>query len=171
MKRKNVIFLAVFLVVTYAGSSFAVAAVSIDQVQKNVENLWKPLKESLPSVTAKEFKKIKDSGEKFILVDTRRKEEYDAAHLPDAIHIDRGVLEWAGPKKLKETDATIYVYCRTGARGALVTQRLITMGYTNTINIYDAFKGWVMEGYPVYNRHGEFKLSPDAFEKIESEKS
>ena len=69
------------------------------------------------------------------------------------------------PRTIKDTDAKIYVYCRTGARSAFATQRLIEMGYKNATNISDAFKGWVVAGYPVYNRHGEFVLAPQGFEK------
>jgi hypothetical protein len=41
------------------------------------------------------------------------------------------------------------------------------IGYTNVTNIYDSFKGWVIEGYPVYNQHGEFTMTPEGFEKRE----
>ena len=143
----------------------AIAGPSIDQVKKNVENLWKPIKESQPHVTAVEFNKIMDSKEAFILVDVRTLDEYNAAHLPGAIHINRGLIEWVAPKKIQDTDSKIYVYCKTGARSAFATQRLIEIGYTHVTNIYDAFKGWVVAGYPVYNRHGEFTLKPGAFEK------
>ena len=143
----------------------ATAGPSIEQIRQNVENLWKPIKESQPHVTAVAFKKIMDSGEKLVLVDVRTRDEYNAAHLPGAIHINRGLIEWIAPKKIQDTDAEIYVYCRTGARSAFVTQRLIEMEYTHVTNIYDAFKGWVVAGYPVYNRHGEFTLKPEAFEK------
>jgi rhodanese-related sulfurtransferase len=163
MKRKtllNVIIMVMIIVPFTAG-----AGPSIEQVQENVEKIWKPIKENQPHVTAVEFKKIRDSGVDFILLDVRTEEEYIAAHLPGAVHVSRGLIEWVVPKKIKDTDTKIFVYCRTGARSALVTQRLIEMGYTDVTNIYDAFKGWVEAGYPVYNRHGEFTLNKDAFEK------
>jgi rhodanese-related sulfurtransferase len=143
----------------------AMAGPSIEEVKKNVVKLWKPIKESQPHVTAVEFKKILDKEKGFILIDVRTEKEYNAAHLPGAIHIDRGLIEWVVPKTIQKTDTKIYVYCRTGARSAFATQRLIEMGYTNVTNIYDAFKGWVVAGYPVYNRHGEFTLAPEGFEK------
>ncbi len=154
MKRTISLLTALlFVLMCFSAPLSAIAGPSIDQVKKNVENLWKPIKESQPHVTAVEFKKIMDGGEKFILVDVRTEDEYKAAHLPGAMHISRGLIEWVAPKKLQNTDAKIYVYCRTGARSAFVTQRLLEMGYTNVTNIYDAFKGWVVAGYPVYNRY------------------
>lgn len=143
----------------------AIAGPSIEQVEKNVENLWKKIRESQPHVTVAEFKKIMESGKKIVLVDVRTDDEYAAAHLPGAIHMNRGLIEWVMPKTVEDTDANIYVYCRTGARSAFAVQRLQEMGYTSVTNIYDGFQGWVVAGYPVYNRHGEFTLKPQAFEK------
>jgi rhodanese-related sulfurtransferase len=157
----TVMFLLMYIVIP----NTATAGLTIEEVKENVEKLWKPIRESQPHVTAVEFKKILDSEEEFVLVDVRTSAEFDSAHLPGAMHINRGLIEWVAPKKIQDTDAKIYVYCRTGARSAFVTQRLIEMGYINATNIYDAFRGWVVAGYPVYNRHGEFVLKPKAFEK------
>lgn len=167
MKRKKHLLLILLLTFLVALPTAALAGISVEQVQENVKGLWKPLKESQPHVTAREFKKIMDSGERFVLLDVRTAEEYEAAHLPGAVNIDRGLLEWAVPRKIKDTDTKIYVYCRTGARAAFAAQRLIEMGYKHTVNIYDAFRGWVEAGFPVYNRHGEFTLPQGGFEKAD----
>lgn len=164
--KRNVVLTACLITLMTCGVPFSgVAATSIDEVKKNVEELWKPVKENQPHVTAVEFKKIMDGDEEYVLVDVRTEDEYKAAHLPGAIHISRGLVEWVAPKKIQDPGAKIFVYCRTGARSAFVTKRLRDMGYTDVTNIYDAFKGWVVAGYPVYNRHGEFTLKPECFEK------
>ena len=168
MKRKALLITFVALpIILFLSAQTAFAGPSIDEVKKNVVNLWKPIKESQPHVTAVEFKKILDSGKDLVLIDVRTADEYKAAHLPGAINIPRGLIEWVTPRKIEDTDTVIYAYCRTGARSAFVTQRLFEMGYTNVTNIYDAFKGWVVAGYGVYNRHGEFTLNEGAFEKKE----
>ena len=167
MNKKILILLSALLIGVWVLPSFAISGPSVDQVKKNVEALWKPLKANLPHVTAVEFKKIKDSGEDFILLDVRREAEYKAAHIPGAINIGRGVLEWVTPNKIQNTDTKIYVYCRTGARSSFAVKRLTEMGYTNVTNITDSFKGWVEAGYPVYNRHGEFIMTSGGFEKKE----
>jgi len=167
MKKKISMLIITLVVVTFVAPSFVLAGPEIQQVRANVENLWKPLKANLPSVTARDFKKIMDSGEKFVLVDVRSESEYKAAHLPGAVNISRGVLEWVAPGKITNTDAKIYVYCRTGARSSFATKRLTEMGYTNVVNISDSFEGWVKGGYPVYNRHGKFVLVSGGFEAKE----
>ena len=65
-KRKLFLsFLAAVMVLALPLS--AMAGPSIDEVKKNVVNLWKPIKESQPHVTAVEFKKIMDKEKDFIL--------------------------------------------------------------------------------------------------------
>jgi rhodanese-related sulfurtransferase len=167
MKKVLLISLVALPIIFLVSAQFAFAGPSIEEVQKNVVNLWTPIKENQPHVMAVEFKKILDSGKDLVLIDVRTADEYDAAHIPGAIHIPRGLTEWVTPKMIEDTDIPIYTYCRTGARSAFVAQRLTEMGYTNVTNIYDAFKGWVEAGYSVYNRHGEFILADGGFEKKE----
>lgn len=167
MKIYIPVLLLILLIGLWLIPSTAVSGPPIYQVKQNVIALWKPLQASLPHVTAKEFKKIMDSGEQFILIDVRDAAEYYAAHLPGAINISRGMLEWETPDKIQDTDARIYVYCLVGKRSLFAAKRLLEMGYTNVTNISDSFKGWVNAGYPVYNRHGEFILTPGGFEKKE----
>jgi len=167
MRRYIPVLLSAFLIGSWLIPHAAVSGLPIYRVKQNVIALWKPLQESLPHVTAKEFKKIMDSGEPYILIDVRDAAEYDAAHLPGAINISRGMLEWETPDKIQDTDARIYVYCLVGIRSLFAAKRLLEMGYTNVTNISDSFKGWVNAGYPVYNGHGEFIMPPGGFEKKE----
>jgi rhodanese-related sulfurtransferase len=99
------------------------------------------------------------------LLDVRTSEEFKAGHLPKAVNIPRGTLEFMIGKHYPQKDAEIVVYCRTDARAALCAKTLSDMGYTNVKNLKGAFKAWGEAGYPIYNRHGEFKMI--AFEKKE----
>ena len=147
----------------------AVGGPSVDDLKEKVASLWQPLHAKQPQVTAKELKKIIDSGEEIYLVDIRSEAEYQAGHLPNAIHLDRGLMEWRAPEKLADTKRKIYLYCRTAARGAFAIERLKEIGYPKVFNVSDAFKGWVTAGFPIYNRHGEFVLTEGGFEKKEDE--
>jgi len=170
MKMKKKLFLISLVtlpIIFMVSAQFAFAGPSIEEVQKNVVKLWEPIKENQPHVMAVEFKKILDSGKDLVLLDVRTADEYNAAHIPGAVHIPRGLIEWVTPRTIEDTDIHIYTYCRTGARSAFAALRLTEMGYTNVTNIYDAFKGWVEAGYSVYNRHGEFLLTDGGFEKKE----
>jgi rhodanese-related sulfurtransferase len=150
-----------------ASLSLQARELSIDQVKQNVRNLHKAVMEGQPAVTAKNFKKIIESDNEFVLLDVRSDAEFNAAHLPGALHVERGRIEWVVPNIIKNTDRTIYVYCQDGRRSGFATERLIEMGYTNTSQIADGFEGWVNAGYYVYNMHGEFILTTGGYAKRE----
>ncbi len=168
-KKLLLISLVALPMIFLVSAQFAFAGPTIKEVQENVVKLWEPIKENQPHVMAVEFKKILGSGKDLVLIDVRTADEFDAAHIKGAVNIPRGLIEWETPRQIEDTDIPIYTYCRTGARSAFVAHRLTEMGYTNVTNIYDAFKGWVEAGYSVYNRHGEFVLAPEGFEKKEKE--
>ena len=160
-QRVFIFFAAMALITPF---SIQAREVSLDQVKQNVRNLHKSVMAAQPAVSAKEFKKVIESDEKFILLDVRSGAEFIAAHLPGALNVERGRIEWIVPNIIKKTDRRIYVYCQDGRRSAFATERLLEMGYANVIHIADGFKGWVTNGYQVYNTHGEFILSPAGYE-------
>ena len=122
-------------------------------------------KAKIVEVTPQQVKADVDAGKPVILLDVRDSVEFDAGHLPRAVNISRGLLEWKIGWAVPDKNANIVVYCRSDARSALATAVMKEMGYTNVKNMQGAFKAWGEAGYPIYNRHGEFTMV--AFEKKE----
>jgi rhodanese-related sulfurtransferase len=122
-------------------------------------------KAKIVEVTPQQVKADMDAGKPVILLDVRDSAEFDAGHLPKAMNISRGLLEFKIGRIIPDKNANIILYCRTGARSALTTVVLQEMGYTNAKNMQGAFKAWGEAGLPVYNRHGEFTML--SFEKKE----
>jgi len=132
---------------------------------KTIPQIIGEAKSQTTAVTVEEVKKDMDAGKNFVLLDVRTSEEFKVGHLPKAVNIPRGTLEFMIGKHFPQKDTEIVVYCRTDARAALCAKTLSDMGYTNVKNLSGAFKAWGEAGYPIYNRHGEFKMV--AFEKKE----
>jgi len=132
---------------------------------KTIPQIIGEAKSQTTEVTVEEVKKDMDAGKEFVLLDVRTSEEFNAGHLPKAVNIPRGTLEFIIGKHYPQKDVDIVVYCRTDARAALCAKALSDIGYTNVRNLKGAFKAWGEAGYPIYNRHGEFKMV--AFEKKE----
>ena len=132
---------------------------------KTISQIIGEAKSQTTEVTVEEVKKDMDASKKFVLLDVRTSEEFQAGHLPKAVNIPRGTLEFMVGKQYPQKDLEIVVYCRTDARAALSAKTLSEMGYTNVKYLKGAFKAWGEAGYPIYNRHGEFKMV--AFEKKE----
>lgn len=142
--------------------------VTIEQVKQNVINLQNGVEKAQPAISVARFQRILQKGEeKFILLDVRSKAEFRAGHLPGALNIERGRIEWFIPNIVKDTQRHIYVYCRSGMRSAFATERLLEMGYANVTHIKAGFLGWLNAGHSIYNRHGEFFVTQGGIEKRE----
>lgn len=66
-----------------------------------------------------------------IVVDVRRRDEYDSGHIEGAILIPNETISDTPPKELPDKDQIILIYCRTGRRSKEAAQKLFDMGYTN----------------------------------------
>ena len=142
--------------------------VAIEQVKQNVINLQNGVEKAQPATTITKFRQILLKGEqKFILLDVRSEAEFNAGHLPGALNVERGRIEWFIPNIIKDTEKYIYVYCRSGMRSAFATERLLELGYANVIHIKEGFQGWLKAGYSIYNQHGEFVVTHGGIEKRE----
>jgi rhodanese-related sulfurtransferase len=82
-------------------------------------------------ITAEEAKKIMDSGEECIILDTREQDEFDEGHIPGAILIPYTQIENKAEEILTDKDAQILVYCRSGRRSKIASESLAKLGYTN----------------------------------------
>src|SRR5579872_2475603 len=92
-------------------------------------------------------KKRLDSGEKFVLVDTREDSEWARGHLPGAIHLCRGHIERDIENTVPNKDATIVLYCGGGFRSALAAESLQKMGYSNVVSMDGGWRDWTESGF------------------------
>ena len=83
------------------------------------------------NITAAQAKEIMDSGEGYLILDTRTQEEYDEGHIPGAILIPYDEITQKAEAVLTDKDQMILVYCRSGRRSKLAAEDLVKLGYTN----------------------------------------
>ena len=96
-----------------------------------------------------EVKARMDRGEKLVLVDVREDNEFAKDHLPNAIHMGKGVIERDVEQKVPELNTPLVLYCGGGFRSALAADNLQKMGYTNVISMDGGVRGWREKGYPL----------------------
>ena len=82
-------------------------------------------------ITPEEAKKIMDSGEEHIILDTREQDEFDSGHIPNAILIPYTEIENKAIEMIPDKDKLILVYCRSGRRSKIAAEALSKLGYTN----------------------------------------
>lgn len=86
-----------------------------------------------------------------VLIDVREADEYQAGHIPGAIHASRGVLEFklSSTPELSARDLKVVVYCKTSGRAALAACAMRDMGYLHVESIAGGIDAWVASGRPV----------------------
>ena len=82
-----------------------------------------------------------------MILDVREQDEWDAGHIPGAVHIPMGEV----PARISEipTDKTVIVQCRSGNRSGQVTDFLRGKGMNNVHNLAGGLNAWSSAGLPV----------------------
>jgi rhodanese-related sulfurtransferase len=106
-------------------------------------------KSSIKTVSPADVKAMIDNKDKVIYLDVRDAGEFSAGHLPGAMNISRGTLEFNVFNKIQDQNAKIVVYCKTAGRSTLATKTLNDLGYKNAILMDAQFEDWIKAGYPV----------------------
>jgi rhodanese-related sulfurtransferase len=87
---------------------------------------------------------------KRVILDVREYDEFAAGHLPGAINVPRGVLEFkvGMVPEAADKNASLLLYCRTSGRAALSAVQLQRLGYTDVISMAGGFEQWNNEQRP-----------------------
>ncbi len=86
------------------------------------EGFLRLVKEAKTRIKEEDFRDIKkklDAGEPMIIIDTREDNEWARGHIPNAVHLGKGVIERDIEKAIPDKDATLVLYCGGGYRSAL----------------------------------------------------
>jgi rhodanese-related sulfurtransferase len=105
---------------------------------------------SVPSLTVSE---LKDSKEKFILMDAREKDEYKVSHIPGAIHVGYDKFDLNNYMEL-DKDKPIVVYCSIGYRSEKVADQLSKAGFKNVYNLFGSIFEWTNQGNQLEDEKG-----------------
>jgi len=90
-----------------------------------------------------------DRGDKLVLIDVREDREFDADHLPGAVHLGKGIIERDVEAKYPDLQTELILYCGGGFRSALAADNLQKMGYSNVISMDGGIRGWREKSYPL----------------------
>lgn len=83
------------------------------------------------------------------LIDVRELDEWTQGHLPNALHLSKGILERDIEKTIPKNSKPIIVYCGGGYRSAISADNLQKMGYKEVYSMQGGIKRWANEGYPL----------------------
>lgn len=86
-----------------------------------------------------------------LLIDVREADEFSAAHIPGAVHIPRGLLEFrlSNDPHLANRDLRLVLYCKNSGRSALAADALREVGYRQVLSLAGGIDAWQAAGRDV----------------------
>jgi molybdopterin/thiamine biosynthesis adenylyltransferase/rhodanese-related sulfurtransferase len=80
------------------------------------------------------------------LADVREKDEWDAGHLPGAVHVPKSFLEQWAEDRIPDKNKKTVLYCAGGVRSAMAADTLRQLGYSDVISMTGGFNRWKDSG-------------------------
>lgn len=114
-------------------------------------------RKTVREISPEETKAKLDRREVDLIVDVREPNEWEAGHIPGALHAPRGMIEWyADPSyanhkaQLAEArEKNVVIHCASGGRSLLAAQSLQRLGFKNVSSMAGGYKDWSAKGLPV----------------------
>lgn len=113
--------------------------------QKTLEEMVLNAKSKAQTVAIGDFKEILDHNKSDLIIDCRQSEDFIIGHIPGAINIPRGKLEFSD--KISDRHIEIIVYGYTDDCSALSAETLLKLKYSHIRMLENGWKGW-SEFYP-----------------------
>ena len=144
MKKLNLTVVIAF-VICAALAFNAPAALAKDMSAKD---LVEEAKKNVTMISVADAKALFDKGGT-VFLDCRTEKEYRSGHVPGAMHIPRGLMEFQIEGKIPDKNANIVMYCKSGGRACLACESITEMGYENVKNMDGGWQAWLKAGHPV----------------------
>ncbi len=103
--------------------------------------------EGWASISNVDVNEMMINGDEFVLVDTRRADEYAAGYVDPAVNIP--LEEIVARMGELDPSSDIVVYCRSGVRSLIATLALRLNGYNNALSMSGGYLGWEAAELPV----------------------
>ncbi|NIA26867.1 MAG: sulfurtransferase [Desulfobulbaceae bacterium] len=93
-----------------------------------------------------------------LIIDIRELSEFQQGHIPGAVHLSRGLIEFHIHKLVEESrtsvdtpqeEQAIVLYCGTGGRSSLAAKTVEELGYKNVKSIDGGIIAWTQAQLPV----------------------
>ena len=138
-----------WVIAIVAALAFSVSLTTAVAGDKTAADLVNEAKEKVCEISVAEAKEKIDSGAPLFILDVREPDEFGKGHIPKAMNIPRGLLEFKVASKIPNKDAHILAYCKSGGRSCLACSTLLELGYKNAVSVAGGWQAWLKAGYPV----------------------
>jgi rhodanese-related sulfurtransferase len=103
------------------------------------------------------------------IIDVREADEFEEGHIPGAVNIPRGLLEfevdghpavaWRSAEELSHRERPVVLYCLSGGRSTLAAAALTGLGFTSAVSLRGGILHWADDGHAV-DVPGQARLGP-----------
>jgi rhodanese-related sulfurtransferase len=119
------------------------------QHSSGFEKLVQDAKTRVHELTVDQVKSKLDRGDRFQLIDVREESEFARDHLPQAVHLGKGIIERDIETRVPDHGAELILYCGGGFRSALAADNLQKMGYKNVWSMDGGIREWREKNLPL----------------------
>ena len=86
-----------------------------------------------------------------VLLDVREADEYHTSHIPGAVNVSRGILEFklTNDPVFEDRALNMVIYCKNSGRSALAARAMKEMGYIHVQSIAGGIEAWEAAGKPL----------------------
>jgi hydroxyacylglutathione hydrolase len=101
----------------------------------------------LETVQSINVQDLRERLDEFTLIDVRQKSEWDAGHIPGAMHFEGGRVAWEEPPF--KQDKPLVIQCASGSRSMVAISVLKRRGFDNLIQVEGGINQWKKNGFEI----------------------
>ncbi|MBN8249190.1 MAG: rhodanese-like domain-containing protein [Verrucomicrobia bacterium] len=100
------------------------------------------------NVSAAEFERMLQ-GTNVVVLDVRTPAEFEGGHLPKAVLLDYRAPDFTNKVARLDRSKTYLVHCAGGVRSSKACVSMISLGFTNVVNLEGGLGAWQEAGKPL----------------------
>lgn len=122
-----------------------------------IHDLIAEARSRIREITAIDLLELQRAGSP--VVDIREPDEFADGHIPGAVNIPRGLLEfevdghpavnYQTAEALSHRERPVVLYCLSGGRSALAAEALKRLGFASPVSLAGGILHWADSGHPV----------------------
>jgi len=89
-----------------------------------------------------DLRRLQQSGQDFVLIDVRERDEQAKGTIPGAVKLPRGILEVNIDQITTDRNRKLVLYCGGGSRSALAALNLKKMGFRDVSSLSGGYRSW-----------------------------
>jgi rhodanese-related sulfurtransferase len=117
-----------------------IAGCSKNIQHETLEDMVANAKSKVNIISVEDYKAISEHDGNYEIIDCRQADDFIKGHIPGAINIQRGILEFSD--KISNRRTKIFIYDYSDDCSALCAETLLKLKYHDVTMIENGWKGW-----------------------------